>query len=232
MKFISWSCILIVFVVLTSCSTSSDVVQNSAIQKRKYRKGYHINNVLHRKKSFKKNEVESIAAIDPISSSKLESKSQDKVSTPLSRKLSYKNFDSKVDKDEAPKNKMLSRKLDKVISKVERRVNSTLPNKLKLPIAKEGNIEEDGSSDADVMGLVALLLGIGAFVFSLISIAIPIIGLLGLVAAIMAIVIGNKYKAQSILAKIGFVLGWIYVGIAILTLLVVLLIVVLIVNAL
>ncbi len=56
---------LIVAIVLSSCSTSNDVVSNGLLQKRKYRKGFHHQDMLKRKKSQDAADGEKAIASNP-----------------------------------------------------------------------------------------------------------------------------------------------------------------------
>jgi hypothetical protein len=228
---------IVLMLSLFACSSSNDVVSNRLIQKRKYQKGFHLNGLAH-KKSIK---------------SELETSDVTELNEPESM---YRIKNERIaDHSEMVENKIGNADRMPNSSKIESREASTLsnlqltklaiqPKKLmkNLPSIADrwfDGIEPDNKSSNNSTGSISLLLSILAFVITflgfLLGLFVPFVFLfgvlIGLTLAITAVVLGASSRKANALAKAGFILGWVYIVLTSVLILLTVLFIILIIAA-
>lgn len=209
------SLLLLAAIVLTSCSTSNDVVSNGLLQKRKYRQGYHLQDVFKKKKEQEQisSEVEAVAGheakieeeqtgtlseLDQLIS-QLESLGANETTAEENRgeQELQTTADSDVHQLEQARMQQLSESHEAPEMKVERKKVRQVKKLLKTAAA----YEETGKE-----GLISIIAGVGNF---MLTAWIPLVGLaIGIIAIIYGLrAIKSSDETSRILGIIGTIFG-------------------------
>ncbi|MDA9820504.1 hypothetical protein N9C06_06250 [Salibacteraceae bacterium] len=205
-------------ILFSSCSTSNDVVSNSFLSKRKYRKGFHVN--------LKSNKVKPAARISA------ESLAQETDVFAQAQELQEVNIEvQKAPKDKksveykAPKNGGLAQKIQtlKQLKKLSKEIKAMSKEDFMASIDQIENqpnlAPADDMSTEDIFALVAF---IGALL-AIVGTVIPFIGFLGWLAALIFGFLGLKSEKWQWMAIVGVVVGLLILLLVILLLIFVLL---------
>lgn len=199
---------------LFACSSSSDVVSNRLIQKRKYQKGFHLNGIAHKKNIKSDSETGEVAELND--SERLKSDQLGAKGEVAHIELSDVEAASVSVEIEKPKVKAVS---NQVLMKLAISPKKLIKNVPSIAERWYDGIEPDNKSSNNNSGSISLLLSILAFVVTFLSLLlivfvpfVLIFGILiGLTLAIIAVSIGAKSRRNNDVAKAGVILGWVYI---------------------
>lgn len=207
---------IVLMLSLFACSSSNDVVSNRLIQKRKYQKGFHLNGLAHKKSIKSEIETGDVAEINEPESfrgSKIDRKSD----------LSETGENNLGDDKKLPQSNEIKTNKGSTLTNHQLAKLALQPRKLikNLPTIADrwfDGIEPENKSSNDNKGSISLLLGILAFVVTflgfLLGLFVPFVSLFGLLIgitlAIIAVVLGSNGRKTNDVAKAGFILGWVY----------------------
>ena len=215
-----WMTLIFFSSVFVSCNSNNDVVGDHFIQKRKYRKGFHLNNGVHKTKRQDRIDLDWMEASKPQSipeehaDPKRGIRERIKTVREAAFQRSYllpglgtlnpqdvrRSF-----KEKKPSEPLSEREMKEKLS--ERILHDAEP-------APQEETEDDMVQE----GQIALIAGVLTWVFALIGLVtnfiIPGLGfvfsLLALVLSIIAVIYGKRSKDSSDIGTIGFILGLIY----------------------
>lgn len=205
-------------ILFSSCSTSNDVVSNSFLSKRKYRKGFHVN--------LKSNKVKPAARISAESlAQETDDFAQAQEPQEVNIEVQKAPKDKKSVEYKAPKNGGLAQKIQtlKQLKKLSKEIKAMSKEDFMASIDQIENqpnlAPADDMSTEDIFALVAF---IGALL-AIVGTVIPFIGFLGWLAALIFGFLGLKSEKWQWMAIVGVVVGLLILLLVILLLIFVLL---------
>ncbi len=208
-------------ILFSSCSTSNDVVSNSFLSKRKYRKGFHVNLKSNKVKPAARISAESLAQETDVFAQAQEPQE-------VNIEVQKAPKDKKSVEYKAPKNGGLAQKIQtlKQLKKLSKEIKAMSKEDFMASIDQIENqpnlAPADDMSTEDIFALVAF---IGALL-AIVGTVIPFIGFLGWLAALIFGFLGLKSEKWQWMAIVG-----VNVGLLILLLVILLLIFVLLLGA-
>ena len=241
-RYVILSFSLVLSIVLSSCSTSSDVVSSNIIQKRKHRNGYHLNLGTSKSPNALSQRIPASVS-QPSVIERASSETQKGKETQASRSQNQKGTHSKLAATKRALSDITKASFQKgpklhAISWFKPRSNHDLNEGAGARIGSVESIlpeEDEELNDKTTRdGNIALITGVLTWVFSIFGVVtnfiVPGLGvifsMLALVLAIMAVVFGKRSKNESDMGMVGFILGLIYLILAAIGLLLLILVVV------
>lgn len=207
-------------IVLSSCSSNNNVVSNGFIQKRKYQKGFHLDLV-------KKQHSNSHFYVESGSTQKEDKKADEQIKSSdfqanvlgeIKDESSSTNSEKRISRESILEMKPTS------VSHHLKELKQILPSK-----PKDG-IEPDKEAKSSETAGVSLILAIAAWACALFATIVSFTGipivpsillLLALISSIVAVSLASKDRKSNDLARVAFILGWIYLILTMLTVLIV-----------
>ncbi|MDP4843827.1 MAG: VIT1/CCC1 transporter family protein [Salibacteraceae bacterium] len=210
---------IVLMLSLFACSSSNDVVSNRLIQKRKYQKGFHLNGLAHKKNIKSELETGEVAELNaPERLSKLQS---DRIGKPSVYAKNELSADDRLPNSVEIENRKVSPFSNHDLVKLAIQPKKFIKNIPSITSRWYDGIEPDNKSSNGGNGSISLLLSLMAFVVTfltfLLGVFIPFIPfvflfgiLVGLTLAIVAVAVGANHRRNNDVAKAGFILGWVY----------------------
>lgn len=228
---------IVLMLSLFACTSSNDVVSNRLIQKRKYQKGFHLNGLAHKKSIKSELETSDVTELN-------EPESMDRMKNERIADHSEMVENSLGDDKKLPQSNEIKPHKGSTLTNHQLAKLAIQPRKLikNLPAIADrwfDGIEPENKSSNDNKGSISLLLGILAFVVTflgfLLGLFVPFVFLfgvlIGLTLAITAVVLGASSRKTNALAKAGFILGWVYLVLTSVLILLTVLFIILIIAA-
>jgi hypothetical protein len=212
-------------ILFSSCSTSNDVVSNSFLSKRKYRKGFHVNLKSNKVKPAARISAESLAQETDVFAQAQEPKAANidlQKAPKVQKALEYK----------APKNGGLAQKIQtlKQLKKLSKEIKAMSKEGFMASIDQIENqpsaAPADGMSSEDIFALISFIGALLVVFISILPALPPIIGVFGLLGWIASIVfgfLGLKSEKLQWMAIVGLVIGFLFLLLLILAIVFILL---------